>query len=92
MKYVIEYNKEKDLILKETRGVGFEEVIEAYERGWVLDDLKSKNHPNQRVLVVRISGYIYAVPYVVDSRRKTIFLKTIYPSRVLNKQYGKERL
>ena len=89
MKYTIEFNEEKNLILKETRGVDFEDVIDAYEGGQVLDDLKSRNHPRQRILVIRIKEYVYAVPYVTDSKNKVIFLKTIYPSRVLFKKYGK---
>jgi uncharacterized DUF497 family protein len=89
VKYTIEFNEEKNLILKETRGVDFEDVIDAYEDGQVLDDLKSRNHPHQRILVVRIKQYVYAVLYVVDSKKKVIFLKTIYPSRVLVKKYGK---
>ena len=91
MKYKIEFNEEKNLILRETRGVCFEDVIDAYENGQVVADLKSKNHLNQRMLVIQMKEYIYAVPYVVDSKRKVIFLKTIYPSRVLFKKYGKEK-
>lgn len=91
VKYTIEFNREKNLILKETRGVDFEDVIDAYECGQVLDDLKSKNHPQQRILVIRIKEYVYAVPYVMDRKKKVIFLKTIYPSRVLVKKYIKEK-
>jgi len=90
MKYSIQFNEEKNLILKETRGIGFEDIIEAYENGQLVDDLKNKNHQSQRILVIQMNDYIYAVPYVVDSKRKIIFLKTIYPSRVLVKKYGKE--
>lgn len=90
MKYAIEYNEEKNLILEATRGINFEDVVGAVEEGRVIDDLKNKNHPNQRVLVVRMKNYIYAVPYVRDRKRKTMFLKTIYASRVLVKKYGKE--
>ena len=77
VKYKIEFNEEKNLILKETRGIGFEDIIVAYEKGQVIDDLKSRNHPNQRILVIRVKHYIYAVPYVVDSKRNVIFLKSL---------------
>ena len=92
VKYQVEFIEEKNLILKETRGIGFEDIIAAYEKGRIIDDLKSRNHPNQRIMVIRVKRYIYAVPYVVDSKRKVIFLKTIYPSRVLVKKYGKEKI
>jgi uncharacterized DUF497 family protein len=87
---MIDYNQEKNQILLATRGVSFEDVIKAYENKKVIDDLKNKNHPNQRIMVVEINKYIYAAPYVVDHKKKIIFLKTIYPSRVLVKKYIKE--
>jgi hypothetical protein len=31
------------------------------------------------------------VPYVLNEQKEEIFLKTIYPSRVLNKKYLVER-
>jgi len=89
--YRVGYNEEKNLLLKETRGICFEDIIEAYEKGKILDDIKNKTHPNQRMLVVKLNKYIYAVPYVVDEKKRTIFLKTIYPSRVLVKKYLKEK-
>lgn len=87
MKYSLAYNEEKNLLLQETRGIGFEDVIHAWEDGRVLDDLENKAHPNQRMLVVRMKNYIYAVPYVVDHKKKQIFMKTIYPSREMVKKY-----
>lgn len=33
--------------------------------------------------------YVYAVPYVLDLKKKTVFLKTVYPSRVLTEKYMK---
>lgn len=90
MGYSLDFSQEKSLLLKETRGVDFEDVVEAWEKGRVLDDINNKSHPNQRMLVVRIKNYIYAVPYVVDRARKKLFLKTIYPSRILMKRYGRK--
>lgn len=93
MKFKIEFSEEKNLLLQEIRGIGFDEVIEAIEKGKILDDLKNKNYPRQKVLVIQIKNYIYAVPYVVNEKKKTIFLKTVYPSRVLTKKYlGKEKI
>lgn len=87
MKLRIEFNEEKNLLLQETRGVCFDEVIKAVSEGKILDDLVNKNYPNQRVLVVKIENYIYGVPYVIDKKKKLIFLKTVYPSRVLTRKF-----
>lgn len=90
MKPRIEYSEEKNLLLKETRGVCFENVIKAIEKGNILGNLEHKNkkrYPHQRVLVIKIKNYIYAVPYVFDRKKEVIFLKTVYPSRVLTKKY-----
>lgn len=92
MGYRIEYSEEKNQLLKETRGICFEDIVGAYEKRRVIDDIKSKTHPNQRILIVKMKEYIYAVPYVVDGKKRTIFLKTIYPSRVLVKKYMKEKI
>ena len=86
----IEYNEDKNLLLKETRGVDFSDIIEALRKGNFLDDLKhshSKKYPKQRILVVKIKNYAYAVPYVLDQKKNSIFLKTLYPSRVLTRKY-----
>lgn len=94
MKFRIDYNEEKNLLLKETRGICFEDVVEAIEKGNILDDLKHHNvkeHPNQRILVVEIKKYIYAVPYIINKKQEVIFLKTVYPSRVLAAKYLRNR-
>ena len=89
--YRIEFSEEKNLLLKGTRGVGFEDVIVAIEEKKILDDLKhnSKKYPHQRILVIKKGDYVYAVPYVIDPKRKVIFLKTVYPSRALTDKYNK---
>lgn len=89
MGYRFDYSKEKDLILRQTRGVGFKDVIDAYKRGGKLVDLenKSKGRKNQRLLVTKIRGYAFVTPYVIDRDRKVFFLKTIYPSRKLTRKY-----
>lgn len=90
MKVDFDYNLEKDIWLKENRGVGFEEIINAILEGKILKDTKNPNlkkYSNQRMLVVEIEGYAYAVPYVKDKVRKIIFLKTCWPSRKFTKIY-----
>ena len=88
-----DYNPEKDKLLKETRGIGFDEIIEAITSGRGLlknaDHFNKKKYPNQRMFIVRVRSYIYVVPYVIDKERKVTFLKTIYPNRDLTKKYLK---
>lgn len=87
----VEFDDEKNLLLKETRKICFEDVIIAIEKKKIVDDLKhpSTKHAHQRILVVKIANYAYAVPYVKDLERKVIFLKTVYPSRVMTSKYSK---
>ncbi len=87
--YRVEFSEEKNLLLEETRGLGFKDVLLAIEEERILDDLSHHNqkYHSQRILVIKIIGYVYAVPYVMDLKRKIIFLKTIYPSRVLTEKY-----
>ena len=90
----IRFSQEKNAQLKSERGVGFEDVLLAIEMGLVLDDLVHPNtekYPNQSVFIVLISikNYVYIVPYVEDET--TIFLKTIIPSRKMNKRYNKAK-
>ena len=89
--FTIEFSVEKSLLLQETRGVGFEEILEVIEKKKILDDLKHtrKKYTHQRILVIEKDKYVYAVPYVLDPKRKVVFLKTVYPSRVLTEKYLK---
>jgi len=87
--YRIEFSEAKNLLLKETRGVGFKDVIVAIEKKEIFGDMKHRNkrYLHQRILAVKIKEYLYAVPYVIDMKRKIIFLKTVYPSRILTDRY-----
>ena len=87
----IEFSEEKNLLLKETRNVGFEDVLAAIKENKILGDFKhrSKKYIHQRILAIEKEGYVYAVPYVINLKRKTVFLKTLYPSRVLTDKYMK---
>lgn len=94
MKYRIDYSEEKNLILKETRGVDFEDVVDSLEKGKILDNIdhfNKKKYPNQKIFIVEIKKYAYAIPYVIDKKRKVIFLKTVYPNRVLKEKYLKRK-
>ena len=53
--------------------------------------VKSETRPNQQVLVMKIDGYFWAVPFVLEEDGQTLFLKTAYPSRKLHKRYGGQK-
>ena len=73
---------EKNRILLETRGISFDEIVEAIIQGFVIAETKHPNHekyPNQRIMVIAVKQYTFLVPYVIDGN--DFFLKTIIPSR-----------
>jgi len=89
----IRYSLEKNEILKSQRDISFEDVILALENGDLLDDITHPNkekYPNQNIFIIliRVKKYVYLIPYVEDET--SIFLKTIIPSRQMNKKYNKK--
>lgn len=87
MKYY-DWDEEKNELLKQVRGVSFEQVVLAIESGDLVDRVKHPNtarYPNQKVFLVKIEEYIYSVPYIEDNDK--IFLKTIIPNRKATKKY-----
>lgn len=92
MVFGIKYNEEKNQLLRATRGIGFEEAIQAIRQGGLLADIvhPSYKRPKQRMYVVLINAYAFALPYVINRKKQEIFLKTLYPSRALTKKCLKE--
>ena len=84
----INWNAEKNLLLKKARGISFEDIVFLIERGDILDDYEHPNqedYPGQRIMVVGIGDYAYLVPYVENDEE--LFLKTIIPSRKATQKY-----
>ena len=82
------WNTEKNDVLSKERGITFEEIVETIESGAKVievDHPNKKKYPNQRILIVDVSGYAYMVPYVQDVNE--CFLKTIIPSRKATKKH-----
>jgi hypothetical protein len=82
------YNHEKSTWLRHNRGMGFEEIIEYIESGWVIGIRQHPNrqkHPDQWVYDIDVEGYVYRVPFYVKG--KTHELRTLYPSRTATKEY-----
>lgn len=85
------WNTTKDAWLRTTRGIGFAQVVLAIRAGGLLDVAVREGpsrHAGQHLLVVRVDGYAWLVPFVEDERE--FFLKTIIPSRKATRRYLKK--
>jgi uncharacterized DUF497 family protein len=83
-----QWDREKNRLLKEERNVCFEDVVDLIYRGKVLDIIKHPNrekYPAQKIYILVLNGYVHMVPFV--RTEDEIFLKTIIPSRKMNKLY-----
>lgn len=84
----IDWNPAKNAELKLRHGYGFEDVLVAISEGGLLEN---RTHPNlgryghQQQMIVQMGGYAWVVPYVTDGR--SMFLKTMFPSRKATKTY-----
>mgnify|MGYP001254037091 CR=1 FL=1 len=84
----INWNTEKSVALKASRGICFEDVVFFIERGDILDDClhpNQKDYSGQRIMVINIDNYAYLIPYVENDEE--LFLKTIIPSRKATQRY-----
>ncbi len=88
----INWNTEKSILIKTSRGICFEDVVFYIEKGDILDDYLHPNqqdYPEQRIMVIGIANYAYLVPYVENDEE--LFLKTIIPSRKATQKYFGEK-
>ena len=82
------WNKEKNLLLKKTRKISFEQIIMHIEQGNLIDIImhsNSEKYLNQKILIINVNNYIYTVPFVENGNER--FLKTIIPNRKFTKKY-----
>jgi hypothetical protein len=86
---VIRWNPEKDRFLRISRGISFQQIADEIVSGNYIDILENPGHSGQQIFLVRIAGYTWVVPFVIEEH-ETIFLKTAYPSRIFHKRYGGE--
>jgi uncharacterized DUF497 family protein len=85
MKY-LNWNSEKNELLKQERGICFEEIAYLIESGLVIGIEENPAYPNQKMYVLEIDNYAIIVPFVENDDE--IFLKTAFPSRKYTKKYG----
>ena len=88
-----DWNLDKNRQLVKQRGVSFERIISAIERGGLIDVVEHPNqerYPGQMIYVVDMEGYLHLVPFVADTDGRK-FLKTIIPSRKATRDYHRRR-
>ena len=79
---------DKNDLLRQERGVSFEEITVAIEAGGLLEVVphpKPSKYPRQKIMVVDVAGYAYLVPFVEEEDH--FFLKTIIPSRKATRDF-----
>jgi len=82
------WNAAKNHLLVQERGISFERIVFEISAGNELAVLEHPNqdkYPGQRISMVQVDDYVYAVPFVETETE--IFLKTIIPSRMAKRQY-----
>ena len=82
----LNWDPDKNKILKRERGISFEEIAYLIESGQIIGIEENPGHPNQKMYVLEIDEYAIIVPYV--EKNNEIFLKTAFPSRKYTKKYG----
>ncbi|WP_455382468.1 toxin [Salinispira pacifica] len=87
----IRWSEEKNERIKEERHVSFERIAEIISNERYLAVLHHPDRENQRLFVIEMDGYVWAVPYVIEDDGQTIFLKTAFPTRKFNRIYGAGR-
>jgi uncharacterized DUF497 family protein len=85
MKY-FNWNAEKNEILKQERGLSFEEIVYLIESGHILGVEENPSRPGQKLYILEIENYAVVVPNVETENE--IFLKTAFPSRKYSKRFG----
>ena len=85
MKY-LNWDPDKNEILKRERGISFEEIAYLIESDQVIGIEENPGYSNQKMYVLEIDNYAIIVPYVENN--DDIFLKTAFPSRKYTKKYG----
>jgi uncharacterized DUF497 family protein len=81
------YAVKNQLLLKE-RGISFERIVFEISIGnerAVLEHPNQDKYPGQRISMVQVDDYVYAVPFVETETE--IFLETIIPSRKAKRQF-----
>ena len=81
------WDPKKNELLKQKRGIGFEDIVVAILEKRILDIVQhpQEERSSQKYLIVEIYGYAYVVPFV-ETEEERVF-RTIFPSRKYTKIY-----
>lgn len=82
----LNWDKDKNEILKKERGISFEEIAYLIKSGTIITIEENQSRPNQKIYVLEIDEYILIVPFVENENE--IVLKTAFPSRKYTRIYG----
>jgi uncharacterized DUF497 family protein len=85
---IFNWNPDKNQLLLRERGISFERIVfEISSRNElaVLEHPNQEKYPGQKISMVQVDDYVYAVPFVETDTE--ILLKTIIPSRKATRQY-----
>lgn len=80
-----QFSEGKNLLLKATRNISFEEIIDALQSDQLLETVDHPRYDHQKLFIVEINNYAYLVPFV--EKENDLFLKTIFPCRKTTKKY-----
>jgi hypothetical protein len=84
------FDPQKNAWLVRERGISFEQIIVLIESSRLIQVLEHPNverYPDQLLYEVDVDGYVHVAPVIRE--RRTLFLKTIYPSRKATRKRGK---
>ena len=87
----VRWNEEKNQLLILQRNISFEMVLDKMEKQEILAKRSHPDkarYPHQFIFIMELNAYICYVPFVENDDE--IFLKTIIPSRKLEKEFRRD--
>ena len=75
------WNAEKNELLKQTRGLSFEEIVFLIQSGSLLAIEENPGYPDQKIYVVEIENYAVIVPFVENEAEILSLIHISEPTR-----------
>lgn len=82
----LRWDADKNQKLLAERGISFEVIEQVLATAGYLEFFDHPTRANQKMLVVPVGDYVYAVPCVLEANGD-LFLKTAFPSRKYKKRF-----
>jgi uncharacterized DUF497 family protein len=83
------WEESKNELLKSSRGVSFEMVVQKIIEHDFIGPEHNPDRPGQFRILVELNEYPHVVPLIIDENGDW-FLKTIYPSRIEKRRFYHE--